>query len=128
MKQFGFNKNSKLKNSIEISRLFKDGKFLFSDNFKLLWEILPNNGFLKIKIGISVPKRFFKSAVQRNKIKRKMRECIRINKNILEKSESNFSLNIFLIYKSNLEIEFTKTEKEIISLFENLQKKINLPL
>ena len=123
MKKFGFNKNLNLKSPLEISRLFKSGKFLFSDHFKLLWDIVPESSFNGFKTGVSVPKRYFKFSHQRNNLKRKMRESVRVNKCILQNNELNKNLNLFFIYKSQEIIDFKKIDEEMIFLFEKLLKK-----
>lgn len=125
MRKYGFNKKIKLKNPKEISRLFKAGKFLFSDHIKLLWESTPNDSGLLVKIGISVPKRYFKFAHQRNLIKRKLRENIRVNKNILLAELFQKNVNLFFIYKTDEIISFEKTNEEIIFLLNFLLKKIS---
>lgn len=58
-----------------ISEVFKEGKVVFSYPFKVCY--LPNNS-AESKVLISVPKRSFKRAVDRNKIKRKIRESLRL--------------------------------------------------
>ena len=51
-------------------------------------------------MGIGVSTRFFKKAVDRNRIKRLVRECWRLQKNMLAEKlkEQNKQLNVFLIY------------------------------
>lgn len=58
-----------------ISEVFREGKIVFSYPFKVCY--LPN-GTSESKVLISVPKRSFKRAVQRNTIKRKIRESLRL--------------------------------------------------
>lgn len=58
-----------------ISEVFSTGKIVFSYPFKVCY--LPN-GSSESKVLISVPKRAFKRAVQRNLIKRKIREALRL--------------------------------------------------
>ena len=75
-----FPKKEKLKSETIIRRLFEEGKSISSYPLKLIY--LPVNGAtdVKIKCGVTVSKRNFKSAVKRNRIKRLLRESYRLNK------------------------------------------------
>jgi ribonuclease P protein component len=61
---------------------------------------LPTNEHNHLQAGVSVSKRYFKKAVDRNKIKRLIREAYRLQKNELESHliDSNQKLSLFLIY------------------------------
>jgi ribonuclease P protein component len=124
LKKFGFNKKIKLKKPMEISRLFEDGKFSFSDHLKLLWKISPSTQTSCIKIAVSVPKRYFKFSYQRNKLKRKMRESIRLNRNSISQTSMQ-KINLLFIYKTNSEIEFEKINNEIVFLLNLLNQKLS---
>ncbi|MBC7568313.1 MAG: ribonuclease P protein component [Spirosoma sp.] len=67
-------------------------------------------------IVITVPKRMFKRAVDRNLIRRRVREAYRLNKSLLTRQES-FPSNIAFLY----------TAKQIIS-FEEIEKGMKLAL
>ena len=65
----------------DITRLFKEGKYLSAGGFRCCY--VKNNGKDFNRIMISVPKRNFKKAVMRNLLKRRIREAYRNNKHLL---------------------------------------------
>ena len=122
MKSFTLNKNERLKSKKEISRLFDDGKFLFSDCFKLIWT---ETGFFEkypAKIVVSVPKRIHKKAVTRNLLKRRLREAYRLNKNILYENlrKKEKSINFMIVYNCKNIFHYKQIENNIISLLNEL--------
>ena len=71
-----FQKSKRLLNSAQYKTVLRKGKKLFSPLFILF--ILPNNQ-KKSRIGITVSKKVSKRAIDRNRIKRQVRETFRIN-------------------------------------------------
>lgn len=65
----------------DITRLFKEGRYLSAGGFRCCY--VKNNGKDFNRIMISVPKRNFKKAVMRNLLKRRIREAYRNNKHLL---------------------------------------------
>lgn len=73
-----FPKSEKLKKEKVIKQLFSKGKSVYKYPFKLLW--LPNavaEEQTNPQVLVSVPKRAFKKAVDRNRIKRQIKEAYR---------------------------------------------------
>ena len=116
-----FSANERLKSRKEISRIFKDGIFLYSDNFSLgfLRKINQNTH----KIAVSVPKKFFKSAVIRNKLKRRIKESYRLNKQLLYgiSEESAVFCNLIIIYKNKKILPFQEINLELTELLKKLK-------
>ena len=72
-----FPKEEKLKSKILIGQLFEEGKSVKSFPLKLIYHAIQGEES-QDKVGVSVPKRNFKLAVTRNKIKRLLRANKRI--------------------------------------------------
>lgn len=101
-KQFTLGKSERLKSRKAIDKLFKNGKRFTVSPFRIFYCITKEDG-LQFGAGASTSK--FKRAVDRNKIKRLIREAYRLQKNSLQSllQEKGKGLHIFFIY----------TEKEI---------------
>ncbi len=87
-----FPKKEKLKSKKLIEQLFTEGKSVSSFPIKLVYIKLKTPLDVCIQAGVTVPKKKFKSAVKRNRIKRLLRESYRLNKAIVfNNSEGSFA-------------------------------------
>jgi len=77
---YRFPKEEKLKNEKLIERLFLEGKSLNEFPIRLIYLPLPFKKGGPINTAVSVSKKNFKKAVDRNRIKRLLREAYRVNK------------------------------------------------
>ena len=75
-----FGKKEKLKSKIVIDSLFAEGNSVKKYPLRLVYLPLENSSENVNKVAVSVPKRSFKRAVDRIKLKRLMREAYRKNK------------------------------------------------
>ena len=102
-KQFTLGKNERLKSRKQIEQLFKSGQRFVCPPFRIFYSFQagqnsPDNSLLQAGFGAS--SRNFKTAVDRNRIKRLAREAYRLQKNILKDKlkEQNRKMNVFFIY------------------------------
>ena len=74
------------------------------------------------QIAISVPKRNFKHAVKRNKIKRLIRESVRKNKHIIEEKTPQHGMKyvLFVIFNDKTIPELEQINRSIKFLFQKL--------
>ncbi len=105
-----FGKTEKLKHRKDIERLFAEGKSLKKFPVKLVFYPLPTASIHKV--GVSVPKRHFKRAVDRNRLKRLLRESYRLQKDILSENIPPHAL--MFIYTGKEKTDF-HTIKEIVA-------------
>ncbi len=75
-------KSEKLKSRSTIDLLFTNGKSAAKYPLRLVYVPMANETEM-IKMGVSVSKKYFKKAVDRNYYKRLLRECYRHNKQLL---------------------------------------------
>ena len=116
-----FPKKEKLTNKKLFEALFTEGKSLHEFPVKLIY--LPSNfsDGARVKVAVVAPKRKFKTAVDRNRIKRLMREAYRLNKPLIFNNiERNFAF-IFL-YLGKKAPSFDEVEiamKKLLDAFVN---------
>jgi ribonuclease P protein component len=114
---FTYPKNEKLKSKITIGLLFSEGKSVSKYPLRLVYYsgALGDEG--KIKMGVSVSKKNFKRAVDRNYYKRILRETYRLNKHILvDNLDKPYAFMLFYQTKDRLSYEEINTKT--IQLFE----------
>lgn len=119
-KRYFFSKEERLCNLSQIDQLYKQGSSFSFYPFRIVHRQSPIPQTYPIQVLISVPKRKFKRAVDRNKLKRMIREVYRkIKEDHLYPKllSSNRQIQLMIIYTGN----------EIITA-KNLEKKLNLAL
>ncbi|MCG8576755.1 MAG: ribonuclease P protein component [Flavobacteriales bacterium] len=118
-----FSKSERICSQIVIDDLFKKGKILKSFPFLVRYLPYSFNKGAKVQIVISVPKRKVKKAVDRNRLKRQIREVYRLNKkNLLEKfEEKEEGLALFLIYTGPEKAQYQDLEKKLKLLLHQLE-------
>lgn len=116
---FKFPKEEKLKSRKLISELFDSGKSVKSFPITLVFLPIDHTSEALIQAGFSVSKRKFKHAVDRNRVKRLMREAYRLNKNILLEKHTKKHILMF-IYMSNSILTFKEIQDAIIKLMQKL--------
>lgn len=122
MKKFAFNKREKLTSRKEIQFLFSEGNVFNSYPFRVLWRQMPE-GDPGLKFAVSVPKKKFRRAVDRNLLKRRTREAFRLRKpelNALLVAKFR-SLSLFLIFTSDEIKDYKTIEKGIAQIIIKLK-------
>ena len=115
-----FNKLERLKRKKLIQQLFAEGKTVTVFPLKLIYLPSEHDSPYKIQAAVSVSKRNFKKAVQRNRIKRLMREAYRLNKHLVYDSENTKKHIFMFIYQGRNETDFATIEnkmKELLKAF-----------
>lgn len=107
-----FRKNEKLKSKKNFDLLFSEGKSVKNFPVRLIYIPLKSTAEFH-KIGVSAPKRNFKKAVDRNRLKRLMREAFRKNKHLIDNSSQKYAL---------LFIYMGKTEEPYDRILSSVQK------
>ena len=101
-KQFTLGKNERLKSRKQIEQLFNGGQRFVSPPFRIFYSVQTNQQTpdSSLQAGFGASSRNFKTAVERNRIKRLTREAYRLQKKILQDKlkEQNKKLSVFFIY------------------------------
>lgn len=98
-----FPKNERLCGKIRIQQLFEQGKTIKFYPLKIVYKVVEDEPNVSVKFLVSVPKRLIKKAVDRNSIKRRLREAYRLEKHQLIAfcQENKLQIDIAYIYLSN---------------------------
>lgn len=123
MSDFKYPKQEKLKKENEITLLFAKGKWRSCGNLRII--ILKNHPDLQnenVKLGVSVSKRYFKKAVYRNRVKRLLRECYRLNKDLFKASFGEKTIAMLFWVSNEFPEKFQDVEAEFIKLCQSQKK------
>ena len=114
--KYSFSKAEKLTGKKRIEGLFKTGSSFYLSDFQVR-HLLSQEEVKHHRILISVPKRYFKRAVDRNLIKRRIREAYRLNKGLVEHKAT---LYIGFIYLSKQILTFHEIQDQLIRILSRL--------
>ena len=124
MSDFKLPKVEKLKHKKEIGLLFEKGKWKTCENLRIITLNLdkkPQEDFSLInqKIGVSVSKKYFKKAVDRNRIKRLLRESYRLNKELFVQKFGTHSISMVFWISKEKPNHFKIVEENFLKLCES---------
>ncbi|HEU5365827.1 MAG TPA: ribonuclease P protein component [Hanamia sp.] len=124
-KRFTLSANERLKSRKIIERLFKEGKSFSHFPFRVIY-VQNENAAAGLQAGFTVSTRNFKKAVHRNRIKRLMRECYRLQKNQLKALllENHKNVAIFFVYTGNEMPDYNLVFEKIKTALQRLEKLI----
>lgn len=117
MGKFTFKREERLSKEKVIQELFDKGSSFYLYPFKVYFMQNPDPGFPVHQVLISVSKKNFKRAVDRNLIKRRIRESYRLNKNLL--ADRN-KLLIAYIYSVKEILPSAQIQERLVRTFKRL--------
>jgi len=119
-----FPHKEKLKSRKLIEKLFAEGKSVSQYPLKMVYLPVDLHTDSPLQVGVSAPKRKFKKAVTRNRIKRHMREAYRLNKHLIFNNLPT-SYACMILYIGNEEPAFKGlqiTTQKLFAKFLNKEK------
>ncbi|OAZ03793.1 ribonuclease P protein component [Flavobacterium succinicans] len=120
---FKYPKEEKLKSKITIGLLFTEGKSVSKYPLRLVYCPQKKEENQRIKMGVSVSKKYFKKAVDRNYFKRVLRETYRLNKHLLiPHLDEPFAFMFF--YQTKERLSFDEINTKTIQLFEKFVSQL----
>lgn len=113
-----FTSGERLKSKKVIDNLFNEGSAIHTEGITLVYFYTPLDTVFPAQVGCSVPKKTIKRAVDRNLIKRRIREAYRLNKSYIYKilQDKNVQLALFFIYKGKGILEYNEIEARVKTL------------
>ena len=121
-----FSKEERIVSNLLIETLFEKGNSHSLTAYPLRAVFLKtehHEGCAPVQLLISVPKKRFKHAVDRNRVKRQVREAYRKNKSLLEgKVNEDEMLLIAIIWLTDKHFPTLDVEKKMMSLMKQIAK------
>jgi ribonuclease P protein component len=134
MALFSFRKDEILRKKKLIDRLFAEGSSFFIYPYKVFYLVTPLETASPVQLLISVGKRSFRQAVDRNRIRRQIREAYRLNKQQFYDHIGNKQVQCLMaiIFTAKNHIPSQEQELKIKAALKRLtneiDKKLNNPL
>jgi len=97
VKKYTLGKKERLKSRKAIDGLFNGGHRFTVSPVRVFYQLTQGT---ELKFGVAVSTKLYKKAVDRNRVKRVIRECWRLQKNQLQErlKEKNTGLDVFFVY------------------------------
>ena len=116
--KLSFNKNEKLKSRKKIAALFESGQTTVSYPVKMF--CLTQEDSQPTQAAFSVPKRNFQKAVERNRIKRQLKEAYRNHKSLV-KTNNDSAFALLFLYIGKDKVAYAEIEKAVVRLLQKLE-------
>lgn len=116
-----------LKSRKAMEKLFRGGKSITLPPIRIHYQFTESiENEPPIKVGVGVGKKYFKKAVDRNRIKRMMREVYRLNKLSLTQTsaKSNLHLHIFFLFNGREMPEYGLISEKLTTLIRKLENRL----
>lgn len=122
-------KNERLYGKNALDALFDRGRTIFAAPVRAVYLIeknKTNDNTEPLRAAFSVPSKSFKRAVDRNLLKRRMREAYRKNKNDTADSarQANLNCTVMFIYTAKEILPYSEIEAKLLVTLQHLHKKI----
>lgn len=121
-----FSRGERLKNHNILSRLFTEGQSVKLYPLRLVWmPVKKTLSEYPVQFSLSVPKRKFRKASDRNPLRRRIREAYRLNKHMLYEhlGETEPQYAFMVIYMANEPLPFSTIHRAMQGLMAKWLKK-----
>lgn len=129
MSGFSFSKSERLASRRTISSVFQSGRAVYAPPLKLLFLEAHEISHPALA-AVTVPKRLYKRAVDRNLLKRRIRESYRLNKGDFYKQLSEAGVQLYLViqYQHKKITDYQSIESGLLKGFEQVLRKLEKSL
>jgi ribonuclease P protein component len=126
IEDFSYNKSEKLKSKKQLDKIFESGKSFTFFPVKVFYDLSDEQDNI-IKTGVGVSSRHFKKAVQRNRIKRLLREAYRTEKQPLHLylNKNNKQLSLFLLFVDKVMPQYDQLKAKMKLCIQRLIQELH---
>lgn len=125
--RYTFPKEERICSKITFDYLFKKGQSFRVDMLKCVYVFDPPSHLINtnLSVAFSVPRRKFKKAVDRNYLKRRLKEAFRLNNHRLKSclDDQDIALAFIMIYIKPYKADYPRIERAVVNIMEKLSNK-----
>ena len=127
MSDLRLRKDERLKSRKAIQQLFVKGQNAYKFPVNIRWATSPSGQTFPARAGFSVPRKKFKRAVDRNLLKRRLREAYRLNKSSLYDAlqREDKQISLMLIYTHSEILPFDTIQEGVVKALESITRALH---
>jgi ribonuclease P protein component len=120
---YGLSKSEIMRHRVQIDRIFTKGQQMQSGCIRFFYRITKKDEYTSPVVLFSVSRRKYRNAVDRNRVKRLLREAYRLNKHQLDHLPDQMTIEFSLLYTTPIILPFERISSDMRKGLTDLLKK-----